>query len=406
MYKRYLKYLFTAIILFPIVCYGKTINYDDAKIEFDINDSVWTETEFLNDTTYIDRKWENDCGTIMTGTIDIYTEFSKENENEIPRKYFNYKNLLNNKDDAQNYLNEIGDIYSFDDWSYRQYNIKFIEFYGSVQQKGINVNYDVYFTINNGYIFMLQYMNTDNINNDRCDNLILDIVDSAKSTISVEKINDYNVFYLLIGFVLTVICYEAYPFIRIKLMKKKYNKKDANKMILCNSIIVGLIFLILTVSINQNVAWSAGPSLFWYYVNKKIWLKKKKSKVKQEKDIDLTNDDVENETEEFKNNNCDALINECDTKCPECEASFVEDDDIINDDENTFVCSNCGTKVNNSDNKCPSCGELFDDDDEISQKETTSMDQKMSDLYKLKKLLDDEIITNEEFQKEKKKILK
>lgn len=408
MYKRYFKYLFTVILLFPIVSYAKTINYDDAKIEFDINDSAWTETELINDNTYIDRKWENDCGTIMTGILDIYTEFSNENDNKNPRKYFNYKNLLNTNDDAQNYLKEIENMYSFDNWSYRHYNMKFVEFYGTTRQNGINVNYDIYFTINNGYIFMIQYMNTGNINTDNCANSILDIVTSAKSTILVKKFNEYNIFYLLIGFILTVVCYEAYPFIKIKLIKKKYNEKEKNKMILWNSIVVGFIFFILTVSTSENIAWSAGPSLFYYYINKKIWLKKKKSKSKQEKDIELTNKISEREPEIFKCNNCGALVEESDTKCPQCGDLFVEDDDIITDEQtkdDTFICSDCGTKVNNSDKKCPSCGEIFDDD-EILSKETTSMDQKVSDLYKLKKLLDDKIITKEEFQKEKSKILK
>ena len=108
MYKRYFKYLFAIMLLFPIICYGESINYEDAKVKFDINDSVWTETDLINDNTYIDRKWENDCGAIMTGSFDLYTEFSNENNNEIPREYFNYKNLLNTKDEAQTFLKEIG----------------------------------------------------------------------------------------------------------------------------------------------------------------------------------------------------------------------------------------------------------------------------------------------------------
>ena len=41
-----------------------------------------------------------------------------------------------------------------------------------------------------------------------------------------------------------------------------------------------------------------------------------------------------------------------------------------------------------------------------SKKEKSGMDKKYKDLTKLKKLLDDKIITKEEFEKEKKKILK
>ena len=407
MYKRYFKYLFAIMLLFPIVCYGESINYDDAKIKFNINDSVWTETDLSNDRTYIDRKWENDCGTIMTGSFDLYTEYSNENNNEISREYFNYKNLLNSKDDAQYFLKEIKSAYSFDGWNYRNYVMKFVEFYGTTQQNGINIDYDVYFTINNGYVLMIQYMKTDNINTISCDNPISDIVASAKSTIPVEKLNDYNIISLLVGVALTAICYCGYPLVRIKLMKKKYNEKEAKKMILWNSIIVGFIFLILTVSMRKNIVWSGGPMVFYYYVNKSIWLKKKKPKSKHKKDDKNTNEVLEEETGKFKCNNCGTLVKESDTKCPKCGALFIEEDDISNDEEiteDTFICSNCGAKVNDSDKKCPNCGDSFEDD-EVLINNTTSMDQKVSDLYKLKKLLDDKIITKEEFQKEKNKIL-
>ena len=84
--------------------------------------------------------------------------------------------------------------------------------------------------------------------------------------------------------------------------------------------------------------------------------------------------------------------------------------------EYVFVCANCGSKVKESAKKCPECGELFEE--EVGKKQEiksnkkkdstsrTNIDQKYSDLNKLKKLLDKNIITKEEFEKEKKKILK
>lgn len=83
----------------------------------------------------------------------------------------------------------------------------------------------------------------------------------------------------------------------------------------------------------------------------------------------------------------------------------------INIEENNaeqFKCDNCGALVKESDTICPKCGEKFDDEEEeiIEElKEKSNMDQKYSDLTKLKKLLDKDIISKEEFEKEKKKIL-
>lgn len=69
--------------------------------------------------------------------------------------------------------------------------------------------------------------------------------------------------------------------------------------------------------------------------------------------------------------------------------------------EDLFKCDNCGAIVKGSAKKCPECGEKFEDESDNSD----DMDKKYSDLNKLKKLLDDKIITKEEFDKEKKKVL-
>lgn len=77
------------------------------------------------------------------------------------------------------------------------------------------------------------------------------------------------------------------------------------------------------------------------------------------------------------------------------------DNEMENDSDNMFKCDNCGAIVEESAKKCPECGERFDDAFDTSD----DVDKKYSDLNKLKKLLDDKIITKEEFDKEKKKIL-
>lgn len=127
-------------------------------------------------------------------------------------------------------------------------------------------------------------------------------------------------------------------------------------------------------------------------------------------------------------------------KCSKCKSNLTFDDiDSFDAEEEPedegFTCDNCGATVSENAEECPQCGctfvesnkDLFDDIEEIDKdqhynekklnlkknndsnkkkKQKSSVDQKYSDLNKLKKLLDKDIITKEEFEKEKKKILK
>ena len=87
-----------------------------------------------------------------------------------------------------------------------------------------------------------------------------------------------------------------------------------------------------------------------------------------------------------------------------------------------FKCEKCGALINGSAKSCPRCGEKFEEEieeeteeDEIPEIEIPDiveieepkddLDRKYSDLLKLKELLDKKILTKEEFDKEKKKIL-
>ena len=399
MRRKFLKYIIAVLLLFPITCYAQeTINYNDAKIKFNIDETKWKEESLSKERTYIDKKWTNECGTIMTGSFDIYNELSDEELEGVSREYFNYENLLKNDNDATSLLEGFKNTYSVNNWSYKNYKMKFIEFSGTTQQSGIDIDYDIYITINNGYGFMIQYMRTDAVNKGTCENPISEIVASADSTISVKKMEEENmddsslIISLIIGLVLTFICYEAYPFIRVVLMKKEYNEQEAKKMALWNSIIVGFIFLVLTVSTNENATWSAGPAFLYYWINKSLWIKKKPKnnssrKKEEQKQEEIQEEPVNDSGDEegYTCDNCGADVKESDTVCPKCGASFVDEDvedeeedkvDTKEDDNYTSVCSNCGAKVKDSDKKCPKCGEKFEDEEEPPKKEKSNMDQK------------------------------
>lgn len=116
---------------------------------------------------------------------------------------------------------------------------------------------------------------------------------------------------------------------------------------------------------------------------------------------------------EFECSNCGTKLSKNATKCPKCKEKFIKDnidthakkeiDTNTSTKEELFKCDNCGTIVKESTKKCPGCGEKFEDD--IKNIYYSDIDKKYSDLNKLKKLLDDKIITKEEFNIEKKKIL-
>lgn len=146
--------------------------------------------------------------------------------------------------------------------------------------------------------------------------------------------------------------------------------------------------------------------------------KKKKNNVEEKIDIDANKEIIEedsdkndNEGNSFTCDNCGAEVAEKDDKCPKCGSVFVENINKLEEEnivEEQFVCDNCGSLVNKSATRCPECGESFEDENEQkneNQNSQTDVDQIYSDLNKLKKLLDKQIITKAEFEKEKKKIL-
>lgn len=157
-----------------------------------------------------------------------------------------------------------------------------------------------------------------------------------------------------------------------------------------------------TTSINEKMAVAIAVGLIFavigYFIMKS---KDKKNPLSENKEKESY----------FKCDNCGSRVKEKATKCPNCGAEFI-DDELEENYKVQFKCDNCGTLVKESDTKCPKCGESFDDseDEQINIKDKkedskSDMDKKYSDLRKLKELLDDDIISKEEFEKEKKKIL-
>lgn len=146
----------------------------------------------------------------------------------------------------------------------------------------------------------------------------------------------------------------------------------------------------------------------------------------------LKNNSVSNgmkKNSKFRCSECGALVDENADFCPKCGEKFEDKENIKEsvskpkndkklkkeDKKNVkkkktlkFKCSECGALIDEDSEFCPNCGEKFEDDeieiiDENNREE--NFDDKYDNLKKLKKLLDEGIITKEEFENEKKKIL-
>lgn len=89
---------------------------------------------------------------------------------------------------------------------------------------------------------------------------------------------------------------------------------------------------------------------------------------------------------------------------------ITSNDNDEEESDKVFECSECGARVGEDDKECPNCGAQFASENTTKPKpkktKESAKSKKYNELRELKKLLDDEIITKEEFEKEKKKILK
>ena len=109
----------------------------------------------------------------------------------------------------------------------------------------------------------------------------------------------------------------------------------------------------------------------------------------------------------------DFYIYGSDLKTQPVQEVEIDEEEYEDEEDDDFECNNCGAKVGADATECPKCGAEFVDEDEDEEEsddgeqddKDDSIDEKYDDLIKLKKLLDKKIITQEEFNKEKKKVL-
>lgn len=97
---------------------------------------------------------------------------------------------------------------------------------------------------------------------------------------------NYNFGNIILDLIITAISYLIIPFILFKRKKEGYNEKEKRKILIFNSVIIALIFIIIRILLNfEQPIISFAPALLYYYINKKIWIKTnyKNEKRKKEK---------------------------------------------------------------------------------------------------------------------------
>lgn len=295
-------------ILLPIEVLAKEYNDYNSELKYEINDSIWEEVSLNAEREFIKKKWENsDCGTLMYGSTDVWSSLTSSEKSGYSRSTFNHK-LLTEEDLSvyEDVLYDMGyNIYSSD---LVEYDMKMLKYSGKATYNDYYFDYLAFITINNGYMIQWQYYGeTDTL----CMSRLTTAVTSMHST-SVDTAMDFNFINIFINLILTILGYMLYPFIRVVLMKKIYDKDSCKKMAIWNSVIVGGIFMILT--INSGGVWNAVPAFFYYSINKTLWINKKKNNIE-------TNNSNEKQTITSQ----DITICECGCKvlkkydrCPKC----------------------------------------------------------------------------------------
>ncbi|MDY5058845.1 MAG: hypothetical protein SPF04_05215 [Bacilli bacterium] len=95
---------------------------------------------------------------------------------------------------------------------------------------------------------------------------------------------NYNPEIIVLDIIITAVAYLFLPFILFHIRKKEYTEKRKKKLILFNSIIIALVFIIIRIIFDfENPVISFAPALLFYYINKAIWIKKKEKIEKEEK---------------------------------------------------------------------------------------------------------------------------
>lgn len=149
---------------------------------------------------------------------------------------------------------------------------------------------------------------------------------------------------LFIGIILTAISYMAIPLIALLINNGRFEEKHAKRIALWNSVILGVIFCIITINLSDtNATWNAAPAILYYGINCALLTKKGKKR----KD--------------------DTHASESTMPSPDCTApeysEHTEPKPIEHLPKRSSpkrkYCSRCGKLVNHRTKKCTGCGKQY-----------------------------------------------
>ena len=236
-------------------------------------------------------------------------------------------------------------------------------------------------------------------------------------------------FSYFLSFLFVCFLYMIFPIIKVFGFKTKLTRKGATALARNNSIVVFLIICILLYGAEKEISYASIIlvciliSIIFFLLNR--WLYTNANMTKYEKTILEKIEKKEYELSTLSNEEDDEQSDEEKKKIKKLEKEIKELNGDLNKKESNmslnnnkiiskevmkkekYCCSNCGAEIKEYDKYCPNCGESFEEEyEKEKKKKSTSIDQKYDDLLKIKELYDKKIITKEEFDSEKIKILK
>lgn len=139
---------------------------------------------------------------------------------------------------------------------------------------------------------------------------------------------------IVVGLLLTALFYMAFPLIKLATNGKKIEKRLARKIALWNSVVVGILFLILAIATETTSTWNAIPAILYYCINYAIIADKNSSDKTEKESSKIPSSQNSSAPQEIR----DQEIKEKSSIqfCRKCGNRIIS---------NSVFCNKCGTKL-------------------------------------------------------------